>query len=323
VLVELLAVALAAPLTSPPPGATELTLQVCHSACDDEAWWLGVQPAWEDEPILLAQALAYEQAALLVERRQLQVFEGALARGEAAFAAGDLDEAAFELGYALDALERSTATASNAAHARLYLTLAATRQELGPRFAAPDLYRAAAALAWTQPLDVPEALVPYRQAYDDALVSLLAERLATVSLEGDAVYALDGVLLGPGPVQVRVFPGPHRLTATEPVSGRQWREHVEVGPGQAVTARARFVPSEDGDWLNAELAALFTEGRMSTEAADLLTAWARAHHLRELQLVMAETTDPQELLFEVHAVRYDPASRMLSGAAAAPDHTPR
>lgn len=311
-MVELLvATALAVPITEPPAGAIELTLQVCHSACDDEAWWLGVQPGWEEEPILLAHSLAHEQAAMLVEQRQLAVFEAALQRGEQAFAAGELETALFELTHAEQALARSTAVADNAAHARLFLTLAATREALGPRYAAPELYRSAAALAWTQPLEIPEALQPYRHAYDEALVELLGERIATLELTGDATYALDGVPLGAGPLSVRVFPGPHRLTATHPVSGRQWRRNLEVGPGQLVSAEASFVPTEDSDWLNAELAAIFADRRMSTEAADVLSVWARKHHLRELQLVMAEPTDPEELLFEVQALRYDPSSRTV------------
>ena len=313
----LLATAFAGIVGEPPAGAQTVTLLLCPdpATCADETFWLTHLPEFEKAPIVLVENLLAMNAARQENNtgRGIQ-FRDALLVARAAVTARDWSAATFALDETERALAGWTGNPTNQELFDVHYLRAVVA--LARRFDAADSLAAAAAVAWNRSVNLPVPDEATATAYYAALEVVI--HAGTGSLHLDAgpvgtVYFLDGIELGPGPLDLQAFPGTHRLTAFHPASTQEWRGSVSELPGRTVRARARLSLAEDEAWVTSALNRALEMRQVDPEIGDLLRGWCEHFGLKTVQLVRAapaSTDNPDPLsAFALHAVTYDPLVR--------------
>lgn len=282
-------VARAGVVTEPPEGATRVALVLCadEERCDEELYEATQLVALADEPIMRVDTLLAQRAALRAEADTVaDRYAAALERARAAAAAGEWTTADYALTDASRVLGEWTGTPPHQAlfdHAWLQGLVAR-----GRGLDAAEAFRDAAAIAWNRTVTFPVADEPAIDAYYAQLADLVAAgtgRLVLEPLAEGATWQLDGVELGPGPLEVEVFPGPHRLTARHTQTGQAWRGEVVVQPRRVSRARARFSLAEDARWVTEALGRALDDRKVDPELAELLRGWAERYGVRTVRLV--------------------------------------
>lgn len=293
---SLLLVALLAPLAhSASTLSKRVTLVLCPdvATCADEMMWMAGLQSLSGDSLLLADtvleldAQGYQNGVPAEDRFKQGIAKARedLAQRRWASADGALEDARL-------AIERWNGTASNQDLFDLYFLRGALRVLQGQ--SGTDSFRQAAALTWNRSVVFPMEDEALLEAYYGAQRSLLEEGTGTLTVESalpDAEIFLDGVPLGPAPVEVRAFPGRHRLTATQGPTTMTWKKDLYIRAGEAAQAQARFDRSSDAAWVYDQLVLALSFRTMDPAVATLLADWARQQNVTLIRLAEAERLD--------------------------------
>ena len=313
----LIAAAVASIVGEPPEGARTVTLLLCPepATCSDETFWLTHLPDLEQTPIVLVDNLLAMNAARQANNtgRSIQ-FRDALLAARGAVTAQDWSAATFALDEVERALDGWTGSPTNQELFDIHYLRAVIAQ--ARHIDAADSLSAAAAVAWNRTVTLPVPDEATATAYYAALADVIHGGTGSLHLDAGpvgTVYFLDGIELGPGPLDLQAFPGAHRLTAFHPSSTQEWRATVTLQAGRTVRARARLSLAEDEAWVTAALNRALEDRQVDPEIGDLLRGWCERFGLKTVQLVRAapaSTDNPDPLsAFTLHAVTYDPMVR--------------
>lgn len=110
---------------------------------------------------------------------------------------------------------------------------------------------------------------------------------------------IDGVPVGPGPVEVRLRPGLHRVSATRSDTESGWSTQVEVLADQLTVTRPRFSLLDDPVVARLDLSAVFTSLTVRPEVAELLDEWCERYAIRSIRFVEIEDLPPVSELVRV------------------------
>lgn len=319
--------ATAAPVIAPPEGAQYLTVLACAAdGCSDRLFWLQYEPAFEQEPVMVVEALLADDTAMTADSDMAEAFEAAVERARLDVLEGHWAQAESALDDAEQVLEQWRGAPDNQAlFAMWYLRGVATAIE-GRSSGAPS-FRKAAAAAWNRSVALPEGTEGWAEPYYEALEHQLGEGTGTLVIEAGSsstTYWLDGVELGPAPIRVQLFGGRHRLDALGESRAQQWRSEVLVRAGETTTARARFPGGDDELWAAAALEVGIDRAWLEPEMAELLERFADRHSLRWLRLLRLDPEQelqPDEIeqaaggglpTFHAREIWYDPRLRRFS-----------
>jgi len=308
VMLSLADTASAGMVMSPPPGAPEVALLICapDDPCEAERAWLDARP----EPVLPLEALFFDERGA-PPPAPIERFREHTREARAALEAASPGEALHALNRAEIALARAIESPSNEELFDFYFVRAAVRAGQDRDEARDELFLMAAAVSWNRTGRPPDWGAPWRDAYYDALETLLSQAPAELRLEGAGTFSLDGVELGEGPLVLRALPGPHRLTAVSKDGTRRWREDITLEAGESVALQADLLNRDHP----AEVAVALLEAHetrdMEARVGDFLARWSAEHALVRFTFIVLE---PDGDGFRASAVRYDPAPRRISDA---------
>ena len=268
-----------------PPGATRLGLLACveGSDCVAEARWYAEHPLAASLPTLFfAEALADPGDVVAQGQQTRRAFESALAAARAELEAGRDAQAA--LARAEAAMREATGELAQQSLFDLYFLRGVEAQRRG----APEStawFARAAGVAWTQavvlPLSDPQAVLGWKDGQHAALHARRS-RLRLDAPPPGAHWAIDGVDLGDQAVDVQVFPGPHRLTATAPRGARTLVYLLTMAADSEYHAGANFPPEVDLSTVHAAIAAAVAGAPLDAGTRAALDAWASQRGLTEL-----------------------------------------
>lgn len=275
-----------------PTAGKRTTLVLCPdvSTCAEEMMWVSGLRDVAGDSVLLADAVLelengnWSGGEMLGDR-----FREDLGKAREDLEKKRLVSADSLLEDARQALDRWTGTATNQELFELYYLRGALRVMRGDP--AGESMREAAALLWNRTAEFPIADEKVQAVFYEAQRDLVAQGVGILHLESmlpGAILTLDGVPLGTCPLEVRAFPGRHRLTATQEGTRLQWRREVYVRPGDVTTAEARFDRSDDASWVYDQLLLAITFRTMDPAVANLLAEWSRRENVRTLRLARAE-----------------------------------
>ena len=120
-----------------------------------------------------------------------------------------------------------------------------------------------------------------------------------------ATWYLDGVPLASGPSEVVVFPGVHRVTAHNDGVIRTWKRDVPVEAGRVRQLSAAFSPTDDANWVRAQVRAMFAAPRLPKEVMELVSAWCARKNVSFVRFVTMDEAG------HVSIVTYQPALRRV------------
>lgn len=306
-------------------------LVVCprEDGCAEELAWLDGQPELEGASLQLAEGIldidagAWEGGAPLAQQ-----FSEAVSRARDAAAGGHWNQAWMGLEDAEYALERWAGTAGNQELFELAFLRGVVAMGQGSDPARLHSFQRAAALAWNRSVALPtsdEAVLTAWYAAQEAMLAGGVGRLRIVGSAPDAEFFLDGVRLGPPPLEVRVFPGGHRVTAVEQDREREWKRQAVIHSGQTTTLSVRFDRKDDVRWVVAELQGALAGRSVDGAVLELVSDWAAREHHAMVRLVMAEPlgravpVDPsgasspvEQPEYSFRQVLYDPVVRRIT-----------
>ena len=275
------------------------------------------------EAILDADAGAWENGAPLAVQ-----FHSAVVRAREAAAGRHWNQAWMGLEDAEHALEKWAGTADNQELFDVAFLRGVVSMGQGHDPSRLHSFQRAAALAWNRSVELPTQDEAVLTAWYTAQETMLAEQVGRLRIVGsapDAEFYLDGVLLGPPPLEVRVFPGGHRVTAVELEHQREWKRQVVIHSQQTTALSVRFDRKDDLRWVEAQLAGAFGGQPVDGAALDLVSDWAARQHHDMVRLVMAQPVSsepggvPQDPAgvpdgpdFVLLQVLYDPGVRRFS-----------
>jgi hypothetical protein len=313
-------------LSAPEPGRPELTLLVCPSpiTCPEALMWVDNQGGLGGEGLLLLDAVLEldtgewedgEDKALRF-RESLAAARAELQAGRPALAEGALSEAE-------STLSRWSGTATSAELTEVAWLRGALElvweQDPGPAF------RQAAVWAWNQPFEPPLSEPTALRRWGEAERALAVEPPGRLRLRAGlpgTVYALDGVTLGPGPVEVSLPAGLHRVTAWQEHTAIRWAASLAVEPGALTESAARFSRVADPQWVSDQIEAAIRGQPLPDPVSELLAEWCTRHGVRRLRLAVADPVRPDELEgrdpslgmspYRLRQVSFDPRQRSLS-----------
>lgn len=315
-LVSLLAVAAAQPVTAPPAGARAVTVLLCPKSDGCAAEWraLSAHAGPLGLPIVDFDAVA---AAGPGGRDKLLAFEARMVEVRAGRAIAP------EVSEALRQLDTLPFTVTGDDLFRLWLAEGANR---APSVEGSRALAAAASVSAGRVTDLgplPEAVL--RDYLDAAGRAKNAATLA-ITADGPGRVFVDGRAVGEAPVSLDVPAGWHRVSVERAGRRTAWVGAVEVPAGERLDVRAE-IAADDGP---AALEAAVVAARRGTTApeavTDELSAWARDNGLawvRFVELRPAGTADlavpeerfpdpdPGKSAWEAHAVYLDVATRRL------------
>ena len=294
----LLSLLLAAPAwaslaTEPPPGAHHVALLVCEDVdlCAEEMWVVEALEEFRDTPLLLVDAILQRQDGTWDGGEKLTgLFSTALEAAKTAYAEQKWAVAEAALDDAEDALHRWQGSPENQAIFELHFMRGAVRQARGPTYGHELSFGQAAAASWNRTVHFPPVAEVSIASYYESLSALISEGVGRVHLDEGlpgTVYALDGVPLGEGPVEVSVFPGEHRVSATQAITGFGWVGQLQVLPRRTATAAARFERVGDVAQVNAELGRAFQSRTLPNPLAVALSEWCARYAVTEVTIVRA------------------------------------
>ncbi len=280
--------ALAGVVSDVPPGETRVDLVVCHDdqPCAQMAYSIELLPGQAGRAILPLDQLLERDGGEWEDGESLGArFDAAMDRARAGWAAGRADDAARALDDAADALARWSGTADPQ---RLF-DLAYLRGAVAiKRGEDPEAdFRQAAAVAWNRSVTL---LVedPAAKPYYAVLDRLVGEGTATLRFDeppDGATWYLDGVELGARALEVQVFPGTHRVTASHAGKIRTWKRDVLVLAGRTRAVSAAFSPADDASWVRARIREAFATHTLPKEVKELLSAWCARKNVAVARLV--------------------------------------
>lgn len=306
----LVSLALAQPVSRVPPGASAVTVLLCPRAdgCDPEWRAMATHAAALSLPLLDFDALALAGPG---GRDRLLAFEAAMApirRGGAT--RGEVD-------VAIRALSDLPFTVTNDDLFRLWLAAGATG-------AAEGALVRAATVGGGRVTDLGPLPDEVLRAYLDAAAAPRTPARLFIDADGPGRVFVDGRAVGETPLRIDVLAGWHRVSVER--SGRQtaWVGAVELPAGEDLRVHAQ-IGADDGA---AALEAAVIAARRGMPAPDALVAglraWGRDNGLRwvrfvELQAAGGEAVpeervpdpDPSKPPWEVHAVYLDVATGRL------------
>jgi hypothetical protein len=316
--VVLLAFAPSAP-GSPAPRSANLVLCPDEDRCAEALAWLDGLPALDDAPLQLAEAVLELDTGGWQDGEPLaEVFSDALTRARLALDKRHWQTADGALLDADRALERWAGTADAQALVDLWILRGVVRLHQDRQRSAEAAFQRAATLAWNRSVVLPMEDETIQQAWLEAQRAVLAQPTGRLRLSGSTtgcLLHLNGVPLGQPPLELVVFPGQHRLTATDPDRGLEWKRDLTVHPGQTTTAVAGFQHSGDARWVVQRLEEAMTGLAPPAEVLDVLSDWAGRHGLLQVRLLAAQPsqgTRTEDPVYELQELVYDPLLRRLS-----------
>ncbi len=316
-LLLLFALAAASPALAAGRSAT-LVLCPRDDSCAEELAWLDAQPALDDAPLQLAEGVLELDTGGWEDGEPLgEVFEEALIRAREALAKRHWETADGALLDAERALEHWAGSARTQALVDLWVLRGMVRLHQDRQRSAEASFQRAAAIAWNRSVVLPVDDEWVVQAWYDAQQAVLVQPTGRLRLSGSAPgtrLQLNGIDLGEPPLEVDVFPGQHRLTATTPGQGLEWKRELMVLPGQTTTAVTSFGHSGDPRWVTRQLEEAMAGTPVPSEVLDLLSDWAGRHGLFSVRVVMAEPTQGTRASDPVYSLRelvYDPLLRRM------------
>jgi hypothetical protein len=296
------------------------TLVLCprDETCAEELMWLDAQPALDGPPLQLAEAVLELDSGGWEDGEPLgAVFEEALERARASLERRHWETADGALQDAERALERWSGLADNQALVDLWLLRGLVRLHQQRDRSAAICFQRAAALAWNRSVTLPSEEPRLAEAWQQAQLELLARPTGRLRLSGSGggtVLHLDGIALGAPPLEVEVFEGVHRLTATAASGDRSWKRTVTVKAGQTTTAVVLLSQGGGARWAVERLEAALRGEPAPAEVLDLLSDWAGRHGLQWIRIAMAEPghgTRAEDPIYELRELVYDPHLRRL------------
>lgn len=266
-------------------------------------------------PIILVDAMLAVDAASVAEgEADAHTFVAAMGDARASIAASRWEMADSALGDASRALASWRGTPSNQQLFDLWYLQGVTSLERAG--ASAEDFRAAAAVAWNRSVQLPVDGERYTKSYYSAVSQLVKEAPGTLSIAasgGTPTYFLDGIELGQAPIQVVVFAGVHRLTATDGRRSLDWRRMITVHSRETTTARARFPGGSDPERIAGELGRAVTSRQLSDDVAELLAAWAERTGVRTIRVLRLDEGRRRDVpVFSIHDVYYSPGVRRFS-----------
>jgi hypothetical protein len=276
-------------VTSVPAGVTEVVVLLCPDidTCGEEMWFLVDQDRYLRSSVLLLDSiLEADSGNWQAGRRQDEAFAAALERARGEARAGRWSTVDAAISDAEQALKSWDGPVENQALFDLYYLRGASRLAQGGE---PGIsFEQAAAAAWNRSvaptLEAPSAVAAYYAAVD----ALVAQESCVLRLEASLPgtrYALDGVPLGAGPLELRVLPGRHRLTAEQADTPFRWKQDLVLPAGRERSARASFTRVADSAWVLAQALAALESGELAPPVGDLLSAWAVRSNVHAIELV--------------------------------------
>ena len=315
-------------VTAPPPGATEVGVLLCAGdGCNDRMFWVTHDSGLGDLPVVNVDSLLADEEAASRDEEAGPRYRAALETARLALVEGRRVEADNALHEADRALEVWAGSPSNQELFTRSFLAGAVALEGGLARVAREELRRAAATAWNRSVVLPAGTERWAEAYYaevEALIATGTGRLAIGEGEMELQYALDGVPLGPAPIDVSVFPGVHRLTADHGRQGHTWTQDVEVVAGRTVSTQARTGSEGDARWATYQLVMAVETLQLDPALANLLDAWAERHGVRSLRLLRLDLdhqVQEDEIdravggalpTFTLKAARYDPALRRMT-----------
>ncbi len=302
---------LAGVVSEVPRGVTRLGLLLCPDGdCSDEAYWIGTQTDHSESSIVLIDTILDRDDRTAAGRQVLRLrFEQAITRAQGHVTAERPVAAQTALSEADHTLRRwSGSPSTQALFSHAYLHGAAA--QLSGTDPLPH-FRQAAAVAWTQEVTPPLAGLEVG-AWRQALAETAEGPTATLVLGGvsnpQGRYALNGVDLGPGELEVQVLPGAHRVTCSESGSERAWKRDLEVRPGTTTHVGCELTPADDPLWIEARLLEAAGTNEAPVEVLERLADWCRWNNIHRLTLLRV-TGRPghwvlDEAVFEPHLRRF-------------------
>jgi hypothetical protein len=163
----------------------------------------------------------------------------------------------------------------------------------------PDAdFRQAAALAWNRSVELPVE-DPAAKPYYETVARLLADGTGTLRFAAPpdgATWYLDGVLIGTEPAQVNVFPGVHRVTAKHDGMIRTFKKDVQVQAHRLRDVAAVFPPTDDANWVRAQVRDAFTTQHLPKEVMELVSAWCARKNVTTVRLVQMDDAGQLKLV---------------------------
>jgi hypothetical protein len=270
------------------PGTPRVALLLCAagSDCVEEARWYADQPASMAAPTLFfAEALADPGDVWAKVLASRDTFDKALA------AANEAVRSRRDALATLQSAEAALAEVTGVVPQQALFDLAYLHGADSLRQGRGDhrlWFAKAAAIAWNRSVTLPveeSDVTTAWKAGQHAVLHMQRTSLHLLPAPENAVWAINGVELGSGEIEVQIFPGTHRLTTAVPGRARVWVATLEAQAGQGVTAAANFPPEMGVDALHAAVGASFAGEPLSADAAATLSAWCGQRGIRELSLV--------------------------------------
>jgi len=274
-----------------------VTLVLCPdvTACADQMMWISGLKETTGDSILLADTVleleggGWKDGIPIADRLRAD-----LDKARTEMAARRTTSADGALEDAREAVDRWNGTVSGQDLFDLYYLRGALR--LAQDRPATDAFRQAAILAWNRTVTFPLDDEAAATAYYAAQAAVLAEGTGTIHVESmlpSATIALDGVPLGPAPVDVHAFSGRHRLTATQEGTTLRWKRDIFVRPDEIAQAEARFDRSGDANWVYDQLLLSLSFRTLDAAVANLLSDWARQENVKLIRVAHAERIEPK------------------------------
>jgi hypothetical protein len=288
-----------------------------EGACADALRWLDAVPYLDDAPLQLVEAViasdsgGWESGEPLEDRYRASMAAARQAVGEHRWISAD--------GALQDAercLEHWAGTVPNAELFELFYLrgVAGLGQKEGMR--ARQSFERAAVLSWNRSQTLPVTDPEARDYWYAAQKSLLEGDTGRLRIGGvtSAELFLDGVQLGPPPMEMVVFPGRHRLTARDKDHELAWKRDVIVHAGATTTIVAHFDQSGDAEWVTARLLAAMEGQAAPAEVLDLLADWSQRRGVTVMRILWAVPIEGRARGDEGYLLReldFDPVLRRL------------
>lgn len=185
----------------------------------------------------------------------------------------------------LDAAESALAawpgTVENHRLVRMYVLRGVALRHRGSP-GAEAAFRQGASMAWTGEPDPRGIDLTDQLALDTERRKLVTSGTGTLEVPGSVRWWVDGVPVERRTLQLPI--GAHRLTAVEPGKLRTFAAVVPVLPGRTVTVSPRWAPTDESDWLIAELQRGVSSHDADPEALALVSAWCQRNGVPSLAL---------------------------------------
>lgn len=249
------------------PTESAVTLLLCleGDGCDAERRWLAtVQPG------LIVVIDAQSATDAFVATNGDEVFAAEVEAAEYAIQDQKWKAALDHLDRADAALAAWPGTVENRLLVRMYVLRGVALRHRGDAGAEAAL-RQGAAMAWNGEPDPRGIDAADQFALDDERRKLITSGTGTLEVPGASRWWLDGVAVERRALELPA--GAHRLTAVEAGKLRTFTAIVPVLPGRTVTVSPQWGPTDESDWLLAELERGVLTLAADPEALALLAAW--------------------------------------------------